>query len=146
MKLFSIIIIIIAISCTSQNENIQPHSENSFETINEITNTQEDSLKNEITYYSNGHIKSKIDYLEDENHFIYKDYYSNGQLKLQGEQGDFNTCGIAVNDEFHYDSLGFLIEKKSYYHYLIDKNDGCHATQTIISDTLYYSSGRILAT
>ena len=107
MKFFTIITIILTISCASQNEDIQSYSENKFKTKNEVVINQEDSIKNEITYYSNGNIQSEIDYLGDKNHFIYKDYYSNGQLKQQGEQGDFNTCGIAVNNGSRPIVVGF---------------------------------------
>lgn len=146
VRIKTIFFILLITSCTSQIETTQIVSENSYDITDRVSVINQDSLKNEITYYANGNKKSEINYLEDERHFIYKDYYPNGQLKKQGEQGVFESCGMLVNDELLYDSTGYLIEKKSYFHYLEDENDGCHGTQTIISDTIYYPSGRILAT
>jgi len=71
------------------------------------------------------------------------EFYRNGQLKNVSEQGVFEGCGIQVGEELHYDSLGNLISKSTFYHNLPKNAKGCHDIHTIISTDIYHESGEI---
>jgi len=90
----------------------------SSEVLSEKIDTNDTSGENE-------HMVILKDTLDCEDYHIY--YYKNGKVREKGCQGHFNAFGVPLGTWEYYDSLGNLIETRTYRHH--DKNGNVTITK-----------------
>ena len=75
--------------------------------------------------------------------FIEITYHSNGQIKSIEEQGIENSCGIFVGSHFYFDSLGNLEQQIVYETEQAENKGNCFDIVQIKSVYNFYKNGKL---
>jgi len=152
MKVFKFLFFVFLISCgngeTDRTDTVNLQEEEIENFFTEENNRVDFyQVENDTSFFETGEIRSILVYIDEVDiEYEYMFFYKNGQIESTGKQGNVFGCGNTVGFSYEYDSLGNCLTKKYYDHFLLEGEEGCHETRTVISVTEFYSNGEIKST